>query len=307
MTTYPKSVDIIEVGPRDGFQNVKEFIETPHKEEIIFALLEAGLQEMELTSFVSPKAMPQMADAAQVAQGILAEKAGSFREIALAPNLRGAVNAWESGIHSVSFVISASESHNQSNVRRSTAESFENLKQLKAELPDMNIRLDLATAFGCPFEGAVPADRVVSMVERALECGVSEIVLCDTIGVANPILTTEICDAVRTRTGSVPVTLHMHDTRGMGLSNLIAGMQVGVTRFETAVGGLGGCPFAPGAAGNIATEDAVNMLQAMNIETGVDLDAYMKAVDLVKQYITDDLTSHMSHVDPSCAGVVVQH
>ncbi len=297
-------VTIIEVGPRDGFQNVKEFIETPHKEEIIRAMLSSGVKEMELTSFVSPKAIPQMADAADVCKAILGDSKGSFRDIALVPNLRGAQNAAASGIGSVSCVISATESHNQENVRRSIEESFEGLKSIAEEVPELDLRLDIAMSFGCPFEGKVPVEKVLSMIDRALTIGVKEIVLCDTIGIANPVQMGEFCKEVKRVYPDVKFALHLHDTRGMGLANMIAGMEAGFDRYETSIGGLGGCPFAPGAAGNIATEDAVNMLHEMGIATGIDLPQYLRAVDLVKQYITPNLTGRLSLVNMDCKAVV---
>ena len=287
-------VSIIEVGPRDGFQNIKDFIDTPHKIEIAEALLQAGVKEMEVTSFVSPKAIPQMRDAAEVAATVLREQ-DDFHAIALVPNLRGAQMANDNGIHSVSCVISVSQSHNKANVARTREESVEGLKKIVSELPDMEVRLDLATAFGCPFEGKVPEEDVKALAQTALDLGVKELVLCDTIGVANPRQVDRISRMILDMAGNVPVTLHLHDTRGAGLANILAGYEAGIRRFETAVGGLGGCPFAPGAAGNTATEDAVNMFESMGIDTGIDLASYLQAVGLVKKYIKPDVTGHMSY------------
>ena len=295
------AVTLIEVGPRDGFQNIKEQIATDHKAEIIQALTAAGVPEMELTSFVHPKAIPQMADAAEVSRRVLPDmEAAGCRAVALVPNLRGAQNAWNCGIKTVSCVISVSEAHNKANVARTRSESLAELRGIVKDFPEMIVRLDLATAFGCPYEGTVAESEVLRMAELGLEAGVLELVLCDTIGIANPMQVRALSEKVLGLAGEVPVALHLHETRGLGVANIYAGYEAGIRRFEASVGGLGGCPFAPGAAGNTAMEDVIYLFESMGISTRISLDEYLKAVELVKQYIKPDLTGRMSFV---CANV----
>ncbi|MHB8061603.1 MAG: hydroxymethylglutaryl-CoA lyase [Ruminiclostridium sp.] len=291
---FPKKVKVVEVGPRDGFQNVKIQIPTETKLDIIEALIAAGVRTMEVTSFVHPKAIPQMADAAEVAKRMV-EKHGSngLNAIALVPNLTGAKNAFSCGIREVTYVISASEMHNLKNINRTREQSLEELKVLVQTIPELKVRLDVATAFGCPFMGKVDDESVISLIQAALDCGIKEVVLCDTIGIANPNQVYNLVQKTRAAFEGIPIGLHMHDTRGMGLANTLAGLNAGITLFEASVGGLGGCPFAPGAAGNTATEDMINMLHSMGIETGIQLDEYIKVVRLVQEQIQNILTSHM--------------
>ena len=297
----PSKVKVVEVGPRDGFQNQKNLIATEDKLREIELLLQSGIRDIEITSFVHPKAIPQMFDAAEVAKTITGKYADKARLIALVPNAKGAENALKNGIHTVTYVISASEAHNKANVNRSVRESCENLAQLAKDLPDLNIRLDVATSFGCPFQGDVSLEEVFYVSDYAANrCGVKELIFCDTIGVANPAQVAEFAKRVRERYPDLTLGMHLHNTRGMGLANTMAAMQEGFDLFETSVGGLGGCPFAPGAAGNTATEDLLNMLAAMNVETGVDFDRYMDAVDFVREKIESRLTSNMCNV---CLGV----
>lgn len=290
--SLPASIKIVEVGPRDGFQNISEWIPTDLKLHVINLLLEAGITKLEVCSFVHPKAVPQMKDAAEIVAALLKKKTNRDM-IALVPNLTGAKNAWESGIKAVTYVISASERHNLENVRREITASFADLMLIKDQLPDLKIKLDIATAFGCPFEGKVPVTKVLRMIEAGLESEVNEICLCDTIGIANPKQMNDLLSAVRKAYPDEYLSLHLHDTRGMGLANTLAALEYGITEFETAVGGLGGCPFAPGAAGNIATEDLVNMMENMGIKTGINLDKLLKAAVIVKERINPDLTGHM--------------
>ncbi|MDR3591616.1 MAG: hydroxymethylglutaryl-CoA lyase [Negativicutes bacterium] len=291
----PSKVDVVEVGPRDGFQNIKTAIPTPVKHKVIEAMVAAGVRVMEVTSFVHPKAIPQMADAAEVAAKSVQNYQGKdFWPIALVPNLTGAKNAWAAGIREVTYVISASEKHNLANINRTREQSLNELAAIMAEVPGLKVRLAAATAFGCPFLGRVDNDLVFSLADAALQVGVKSVVLCDTIGVADPKQVFQLARAFKTVYPEVPVGLHLHDTRGMGLANTLAGLEAGVTTFETSIGGLGGCPFAPGAAGNTATEDMVNMFHAMGIETGIDLDKYLAAVRIVREEIQKDITGHMA-------------
>lgn len=292
----PARVEIIEVGPRDGFQNVKTIIPTAVKQEVVAAVIAAGVRTMEISSFVHPKAIPQMADAADIVRATLAAPAAKgVRLFALVPNLTGAKKAYECGLREVTWVISVSEKHNLANINRTREQSLADLAAVLAELPDLKVRLAAATVFGCPFAGSVPAEDALSLVGSALALGVSSVTLCDTIGVANPWQVHAICRQVLDVFPGVPLALHLHDTRGMGLANTLAGLEAGITTFETSIGGLGGCPFAPGAAGNTATEDTVNMLHAMGVATGIDLDKYLAAVGIVKEKIQPKLTGHMAN------------
>lgn len=288
----PEKVTVIEVGPRDGFQNVKDFITTEDKIRIIELLRNAGVTAVEVTSFVHPKAVPQMADAKEVAEKVR-EKFPDLRAIALVPNERGAKNAWECGIKEVSYVISASEAHNQANVRRTVKESLEELGKIRQAVPELKVRLDIATAFGCPYAGKISQEQVFALMEEAKDFGIQEIVLCDTIGIADPVRVAGLAKAVKKRYPEFIYTMHLHNTRGQGLANILAAMQNGITSFETSVGGLGGCPFAPGAAGNAATEDFLNMLDYMGVESGIAGEEYLKAVAYVKAKVHADLTGNM--------------
>lgn len=289
-----KKINVVEVGPRDGFQNIKNTVPTDVKIETVKKLIASGIKQIEITSFVHPKYIPQMFDSAEVAKAIV-EMDTDARLIALVPNARGAENALKSGIDTVSYVISASEAHNMNNVNRTVQQSCDNLKDLAAGYPELNIRLDVATTFGCPFNGEVSLDEILKVTDAGVEAGVKELVLCDTIGVADPAQVNRIATAVKERY-DVPVALHIHDTRGMGLACIVAGLISGIDTYETSVGGLGGCPFAPGAAGNTATEDLLNMVAKMGIETGVDFDKYMEAVKYVKANVYEHLTGRMINV-----------
>lgn len=290
------NVNVVEVGPRDGYQNVKTFIPTDKKIEIIDQMIDAGIRQMEITSFVNPKWLPQMADATQVAKWVLEHAPEGFRAIALAPNARGVKDAVEVGIKNVTYVISASETHNQKNVNRDIRKSLEELKDICREYMDITIRVSLAVSFGCPFEGNVPLNRLLHIIERIKEAGVREIVLCDTIGTANPVQVQRTVGQVKAHFSDLNIGLHIHDTRGMGLSNIYAGILEGVQVFETSIGGLGGCPFAPGSAGNTSTEDMLNMLSGMGIEHGVNLEKYLLAAENVKRVVKAPLTGRLVHM-----------
>ncbi len=296
----PQSVQIIEVGPRDGFQSIKEWIPTELKLQIIDDLIKSNFKKIEITSFVHPKAIPQMRDAKDIVQTLLQKYSSKDVEfVALVPNLFGAKVAYELGIKEVTYVISASKSHNMANVKRTPTQSFEGLEELRNTLPNLKINLAIATVFGCPYEGDVSIEQVKRMVQKALHVEVDSITLADTIGVANPKQMYSVLSELKKDFKDVDFALHLHDTRGMGLANVLAALQCGVSRFESALGGLGGCPFAPGAAGNIASEDLVNMVENMGIKTGVKLDKLLDTVQIVKNRIKPILTSHMAYVD-SC-------
>ncbi len=273
-----KKIQIYEVGPRDGFQNLCDYIEAEKKLEIIDRIVDAGVKRMQITSFVSPKAISQMKDADIVAKACISK----YRDVmlsALVPNLRGAQSAWESGIRNISYVVSLSESHNQVNIRRSHIESFAELKRIVDEYPDFNICLDLATTFGCPFEGKKDKDEVVSFLKDYVDCGIKSINLCDTTGVANPAQVRKTIATVQDAYPELSLIVHIHDTRNMGMVNTLAAIESGVSVVQTSLGGLGGCPFVPGASGNLATEDLAFMLDEMGYVTGVDV---KKLIDAAK-------------------------
>lgn len=290
-------VTIVEVGPRDGFQSIKEWIPTQTKLNIINALYDAGVKNMEVGAFVSPKAIAQMKDAATIV-GALKGKPMTV----LVPNLHGAKAAYEAGAGSITYVVSVSPSHNKANVRRTPEESLEALKEIKQNYPSLHVKLALATSFGCPFDGEIPIKAVANMVTKAQELNADEICLADTIGIANPRQMRETLKALMPQIDR-PLGVHLHDTRGMGLANANVAIEEGVRIIESAVGGLGGCPFAPGAAGNIASEDLINMLHSMGYESGIDLEKLLHVSALIKENITPSLFSRMANLPKkTCEG-----
>ncbi len=272
---------IHEVVTRDGFQMEPEFIPTERKIELIDRMSLTGLAKIEVTSFVSPKAIPMLADAEAVMAGI--QRRPGTRMVALVANARGVERAMATGVDEVVLVVSASESHNRTNVRRSVGASFEGFREIVDMLKGTSIGVAgaLATTFGCPFEGFQPIERVLRLVGDYAALGVRSIALADTTGMGNPRQVREIASAARREYPDVDFALHFHNTRGMGLANVLAGLEAGVGRYESSLGGLGGCPYAPGATGNICTEDLVHMLHEMGCETGVDLPALLDASRLL--------------------------
>ncbi|MDA3950838.1 MAG: hydroxymethylglutaryl-CoA lyase, partial [Spirochaeta sp.] len=249
-----KQIEIYEVGPRDGFQNVNEYIPLETKYQIIDGLIETGLKHLQITSFVSPRAVPQMKDARELTERCVAKHPG-IDMFALVPNLRGAQAAWDSGLKSVTYVVSLSESHNKANIRRTHEESFTALETIRTALPDLEVSMDLSTAFGCPFEGTKRAADVVPFLKPYIDSGIRSVTLCDTIGIANPALVRDTLTAVQREFPGLDLQIHIHDTRNMGMVNTLAAIEQGVHKVQATLGGLGGCPFAPGASGNLATED----------------------------------------------------
>src|SRR6056297_329056 len=290
-----REVKIIEVAPRDGFQIIEKFIETEKKLKIIDMLINSGIQKMQVTSFVNPKAVPQMKDAREVVKKSI-EKHPDFEFTALVPNYKGAELAIESGIKELSYVISASEAHNMENVRRTVEESFKELKRIREDFKSTKIKLDIATTFGCPFEGDIDINKVIKMIHTGLDIEIDEIFLADTIGVANPKQIKDVIRAVKKEFEETDFGLHLHDTEGMGLANVYAASQLGINKFESAAGGLGGCPFAPGAAGNVATEDLVNMFNKMGVETNISLAKLLETTDYIKENVKSNLSGHLSNV-----------
>lgn len=288
-----KAIEIIEVGPRDGFQSVKcAMIPTEQKLEIIDGLVESGIKRMEFTSFVSPKAIPQLADAADVTKTVL-EKYSDLDAFALVPNLRGAKNAYELGLRKVCYVVSLSTSHNKANINRTHEQSFEAYKEIRAAYPDLEIIVDLATAFGCPFEGKYrdPA-MAVDFLKDYVEEGLKTCCLCDTVGVADPEQVKTLIYMLKKAYPKLDLMVHFHDTRGTGMANTLAAMEAGVDKIQAALGGLGGCPFAPGASGNLSTEDMIWVLEEMGYDTGVDFSKLLAVTKKQKEMISGNYSGH---------------
>jgi hydroxymethylglutaryl-CoA lyase len=269
--TLPRRVTIVEVGPRDGLQNEKAVVPTAAKIAFVDALSAAGHAAIEVSAFVSPKWVPQMADAAEVFAGIT-RRAG-VRYSALVPNLAGLDRALASGVTEVAIFAAASETFSRRNINQGIDESLAAYRLVTdaARARGLRVRGYLSTCFGCPFEGPVPPPRVADVAARLLDFGVFEVAVSDTIGVAHPGQIADVLDVVTPRVPLARIALHLHDTRGTALANVLAGLQYGVTTFDSAAGGLGGCPYAPGASGNLATEDLLYMLAGLGIETGVSL------------------------------------
>ncbi len=283
--SLPSHVTVVEVGPRDGFQMEKEFIPTHAKIEIINSLAECGIKRMEVTSFISPKAIPQMRDAAEVMASL--KKGSGVHMIGLVPNPKGAENAVLAGVDEMLIFVSATETHNRSNVNRTIDQSiagFEDVMRI-ASRANIPVRAGIAVSFGCPFEGEVPPRVVGDIVGRLLDLGVEGVTLGDTTGMATPPIVRRTCDYLISRFPSLEIALHFHNTRGIGLVNVYEALQMGFTTFESSVAGLGGCPFAPGATGNICTEDLVYLLHELGVDTGVDLDALIRVARRVEELI----------------------
>ena len=276
----PHSVLISEVGPRDGLQSIATTMPTAHKLRWVDALVAAGLREIEVGSFVPAKLLPQMADVAEVVRHAVARHPHTT-VMALAPNLRGAEAALQAGAHKVTLPVSASAAHSLANVRKTPAAMVQELLavvQLRAaEAPQALIEVGLSTAFGCTLQGEVPEDDVIRLAVQCAEAGVDEVGLSDTTGMANPAQVRRLFKRLRAELGPKAGAAHMHNTRGLGLANCLAAYDVGVRTFDASQGGLGGCPYAPGASGNVVTEDLVFMFEAMGIATGVDYERLLAA------------------------------
>jgi hydroxymethylglutaryl-CoA lyase len=291
MFILPNSVTIIEVGPRDGLQNEKKHVEEYDKLAFIDALQGAGIQEMELTSFVSPKWVPQMADAKAIVEK--SRKVG--RQFVLAPNEKGAELAIEAGARSIAVFVGVSNTFNMKNINRSTDESIDSLKPVFATLKSEGIfiRACVSTAFYCPYEGKIKIEDVVALCNRFVAMGADELSVADTIGMANPNESYELFKTLKEEFPDVLLTAHFHDTRKMAVANIFASLQAGIDRFDTSAGGLGGCPFAPGATGNVATEDVVNMLDTLGIETGVNVKKVCEAVQVIAPHVSRPIDTGM--------------
>ena len=290
-----KKINVLEVGPRDGWQNLKQMLTFDQKIDLIDKMFDAGVTQMEVTSFVSPKAIPQMADATDVAKTCI-EKHPDVVLYALAPNYRGVENAVNAGIKNISYVVSVSESHNKANIRRTHEESLAELQKIMDAFPEENLCVSLATSFGCPFEGIAPISKTVDFAKRVYDMGIRSMCLADTIGVADPKQVRETMKAVLELMPDCEFQIHIHDTRGMGLVNTLAAIECGVTTVQSTLGGLGGCPFAPGASGNTATEDLVYMLERMGYDTGINFEKFLEVAKYQKSFIDGVYSGHHQNI-----------
>ena len=303
MSFAPKSTDdrfvlVTEVGTRDGFQSEKEFIPTETKAELINALIDAGVQSFEATSFVSPRAVPQMADASQVMD--LVQRKPGVRLTALVPNARGAERAAAAHVDMMAGFVSASETHTQANLNKSIDAALEDFAEMAAIAKQYGIpvRGAIATAFGCPFEGDVSLDNVLKIAGAYIASGARHLSLGDTTGMATPPVVTKTVEAIRSRFPEAIIALHFHNTRGIGLANVMNGLALGIREYESSFAGLGGCPFAPGATGNICTEDLVYLLHECGYETGIDLDALAAVARRVQGVMRRDLPGQYMRSGP---------
>jgi hydroxymethylglutaryl-CoA lyase len=293
-------VRIVEVGPRDGLQNETAVVPTNVKIELINRLSQAGLRFIEASSFVDPRWIPQLADAAEVLGGIARQPGVAYS--ALVPNLRGLERARGTALAEIAVFMSASESHNRKNINKSIAETYPVLEEVVQEAKRMGLRVRgyVSTVFGCPYEGDVPVSAAVKVTERLLNMGVYEVSIGDTIGVATPKQVREKFAVLVKAFTPGRLAAHFHDTRGTGLANVTAALDEGICTFDSSLGGLGGCPYAPGAAGNISTEDLVYLLHGMGYRTGVDLERLAEAGQYIQSHLGRQLPSRM--LQAHCAG-----
>jgi hydroxymethylglutaryl-CoA lyase len=297
MSDLPGRISLREVGPRDGLQN-EDPVPTEAKVELIDALSGTGVGRIEAVSFVHPKAIPQMADAAEVWSRV--RRAGDVRYSALVPNLRGAERALDAGFTELEVVVSASDTHNRKNVNRSTEESLDDIAKIidLAHQNDATCQVIVSTAWGCPYEGDVPVERVVATASRAVRDGADSASFGDTTGMATPSRVTRLVGDFRMANPETSLNLHFHNTRGTGLANVVAALQLGVSDFDASVGGLGGCPYAPGATGNIASEELVHMVEDMGVATGVDLEALIDVAARAERMVGHTLPSQVLRAGP---------
>jgi hydroxymethylglutaryl-CoA lyase len=288
-----------EVVTRDGFQMEPEFVPTDDKVALIDALSTCGYAKIEATSFTSARAIPMLRDADEVMGRI--RRAPGVEYAVLVPNLRGAERALEARADELNLVMSASESHNQANLRMTRAQSIAALTEVIRVVDGRAaINVSISTAFGCPMEGDVPAAEVLALAQRFAGLGVRGITICDTTGMAHPVQVSALCESLeRQLPAALQLTLHLHNTRGMGLANLLAAVQGGIVRFDGSLGGLGGCPYAPGASGNIASEDAVHMLQAMGYDTGIDLERLLAVARKIPTIVGHEVPAQVSKAGPT--------
>jgi hydroxymethylglutaryl-CoA lyase len=294
---FPEKISLREVGPRDGLQN-EDPVPTDAKVALIDRLSGTGVSRIEAVSFVRPQAIPQMADAEEV--WTRAKKQEQVRYSALVPNLKGAIRALDAGFTELEAVVSASETHNRKNVNRSTEQSLDEIAEIidLAHSRNATLQVIVSTAWGCPYEGDVPVQRTIDVISRAIADGADSASFGDTTGMATPTRVTRLVAAFRDRHPAASLNLHFHNTRGTGLANVLAALELGVQDFDASVGGLGGCPYAPGATGNIATEELVHMVEDMGIGTGIDLEAMIDAAAEAERIVGRTLPSQVLRAGP---------
>ena len=303
---YPGRVQICEVGPRDGLQNEQGEFSTADKVALVGALADTGIPTIEVTSMVSPRAVPQMADGEQVLAQIRRRPGTRYR--VLVPNLKGTERALGCDVDELAYAVVATETYSRKNWNMSVDESLEqvrlSIERVRRDPRPLRVITQVAVAFGCPYEGDVPVSEVMRIIAAYVDMGTDEVGLNDSAGMGNPRQVEELVARVRDRWPELTLSLHLHNTRGTGLANLVAGLRQGIARIDAAVGGLGGCPFSPHAAGNVCTEDAVNMLHDMGIETGIDLDRLLAVVPLAGRIVGHPLPGlvHRSSRRPRCPG-----
>jgi hydroxymethylglutaryl-CoA lyase len=292
-----EKVRVTEVGTRDGFQAEQAFIPTETKAEVIDALVDAGLRHIEATSFVSPRAVPQLADAHEVLARL--KRRADAHIAALAPNARGAERALAAGVDEIIVFVSASETHNVANLNAPVDGSLANVREVNAVVAGRTpLRGAIACAFGCPFEGEVPVDAALRIVDAYANLGIDRLTLGDTTGMATPLTVTRLVRAVTARFPAMKTALHFHNTRGVGLANVVVGLELGIREYESSIAGLGGCPFAPGATGNICTEDLVYLLEESGYDTGVDLDKLIEVAKRVEAIVGRPLPGQVMKAGP---------
>ncbi|ATO48151.1 hydroxymethylglutaryl-CoA lyase [Brevibacillus laterosporus] len=284
-------ITVYEVGPRDGLQNEEAVISTTHKIELIKKLTQAGIRHIEATSLVHPKWIPQLSDATEVLAGV--PRLDGVQYSVLTPNLRGLQRITANQVDEVAIFMSASETHNLKNINKTREDTYPVLAEVAKEAQRMGLRVRgyISTVFGCPYEGEVSLTESMRVVERLLAMGVYQLSIGDTIGVATPRQVHEVFVAFEKEWGATRFAGHFHDTRGTGLANVVAALQHGITTFDSSIGGLGGCPYAPGAAGNISTEDVVYLLHGMGYETGIQLDKLVEAGQFIQRILGRELPS----------------
>jgi hydroxymethylglutaryl-CoA lyase len=281
--SLPKSIFITEVGPRDGLQNEKKVLSTEEKIKFILMLQEAGLKSIEATSFVRKDKIPQMGDAKELIEGLLAVTKKPVSYPCLVPNLKGLEMAISAGVKEIALFTATSEEFNKKNINASIDESFKRMEEVVALAHQNNLKIRgyISTVFGCPYEGKTSVEKLIAVVKRLKDFGVYDISLGDTIGVGTPKQTQTIISELKTRFELDLFSMHFHDTRGMALANILTSLENGITHFDSSAGGLGGCPYAKGATGNVATEDIVYLCESLGIETGVNLEKLAKASDFI--------------------------
>jgi hydroxymethylglutaryl-CoA lyase len=294
----PSKIIVCEVAPRDGFQAEPDWISTERKIEIVRKLANTGIQSIEVTSFVHPKAIPQLRDAEEVVKQTQDLTGVMFR--ALVPNVRGAQRAIDVGIKKLKLMLSATDSHSISNANCLTEEAMNGFSPIieLAEKNNVKVGGSISVAFGCPYEGKVPMERINQIIERYVSLGIQEVSLADSTGMANPKQVFEMVGQLQNDFPSMTFSMHLHNTRGLALANAVAAMQQGIIHFDSSIAGLGGCPYAPGATGNVATEDLVHMLSEMGIDTGINLDSLIEVAEDVKGIIGHDGGSYMLQAGP---------